>query len=111
MNLTARRNFFSIKSNIIIRDLLKKGYKKYTRFGIFFLAKNRSEDIHYAVLVKKNVGNAVKRNYYKRIIREYIRNNFSKFGQYNMIMFLYNYRESMKHTDLKSEFDKQLTEQ
>jgi ribonuclease P protein component len=108
MNLYARRNFLSIKSDLIIKDILKNGDKKYTRFGIFFLAKKKSTQTYYAILIKKNVGNAVKRNYCKRIVREYIRNNISKFGQYNFIIFLYNNRGEIKYNDLKSEFDRKL---
>jgi ribonuclease P protein component len=59
----------------------------------------------YAVLIKKNVAIAVKRNYYKRIVREYIRKNIKKFNGYNNVVFLFNKRCKAKYRDIKNEFD------
>ena len=62
----------------------------------------------YSVLIKKNVGNAVKRNYYKRIVREFIRKNINKFGTYKKIVFLYNYKGNINFRKLEKEFKKKI---
>ena len=105
MNLSGLPEIRSLKSRKIIKNILDNGNKTYTRFGIFFLVKTDSEFINFAVLVKKSIGNAVKRNYCKRIVREYVRRNKAKFKEYNQIIFLYNSGQNVSFSDLKKEFD------
>jgi len=54
------------------------------------------------------VGNAVKRNYCKRIVREFIRINKHIFGINNKIVFLYNYRGNISFKKLEKEFKETL---
>jgi ribonuclease P protein component len=55
----------------------------------------------YAVLVKKNIGNAAKRNYCKRIAREYIRKNIHTLKKYNRIIFLINNAGDLSYNSLQ----------
>ena len=48
------------------------------------------------------------RNYYKRIVKEYIRKNKKKFNIYNKIVFIFNKNIGRKYLFLKEEFDKKL---
>ena len=98
----------SIKSKKEIKQLLETGEKRYTRFGIFFLAKNEKPEKQIAVLVKKSIGIAVKRNYFKRLIREYIRKNLKKFSDYNQIIFVINKKIDVPFAQLKLEFDQKI---
>ena len=54
------------------------------------------------------MGNSVKRNYYKRRIREFIRNNIDSFGKMNEIIFLYNHKETIKYRQIETELKKKL---
>ena len=105
MNLSGLPEIRSLKSRKNIKNILDNGKKTYTRFGIFFFAKSDSDFINFAVLVKKSIGKAVKRNYCKRIVREYVRLHRAQFKEYNQIIFLYNSNEDTSYNDLKKEFD------
>ena len=109
MNSTARPEFITIKKNREIKALLEGGKKIHTKYGIFFLSRETSlAAISYAVLIKKSVGNAVWRNYCKRIVRTYIRNNVQKFSQFRKFIFLYNFNGKIRYSDLIQEFNKRL---
>ncbi len=56
------------------------------------------------VLVKKAVGIAVKRNYYKRVFREYIRTNLDNFSDYNKILFVINKSIDVPFSQLKMQW-------
>lgn len=70
----------------------------YTPFGIFFMEKQAQDHLlSFAVLVKKNIGNAVYRNYCKRVTREFFRNNKELFKSYSKIVFLFNFNGSFSY--------------
>lgn len=80
-----------------------------TKHGLFFLEENNRSDLTgFAVLIKKNVGNAVWRNYCKRIVRVYIRKNVDNIKKYQRIMFLYNFEGKITYRALEKEFNKHL---
>ena len=109
MNLRVQHKIVTIKKNTEIKEILSTGEKIYTRYGIFFLGKNKTDiRINFAVLIKKSVGNAVWRNYCKRIIRVYIRNSINILPENRQIIFLYTYNGKINHELLKEEFNKKL---
>lgn len=109
MSSSVLPNIVSIKKNAEIKELLEKSKKIHTRYGLIFLNKESfSDQIGFAVLIKKSVGNAVRRNYCKRIIRAYFRNNLKLFVNYGKVLFLYNYKGKLNFQDLVEEFDKRL---
>ena len=108
MSLYAPPKIKAIKSKKEIKQLLETGTKRYTRFGIFFLAKNEKTEKQIAILVKKSIGIAVKRNYFKRLVREYIRNNLKRFSEYNKIIFVINKKIDVPFAQLKLEFDQKI---
>ena len=69
---------------------------------------NSQNQIQYAVLIKKNVGSAVKRNYCKRIVREFIRINKDKFGINNKIVFLFTYKGKVNYWYLNQELSEKM---
>lgn len=83
----------------------------YTVPGILFLHhKDDADDTKFAVLIKKNTGNAVQRNYRKRIVREYLRKNISRFvPRYNRVIFLYTMPGSIDYQMLTEEIDKKVS--
>ena len=109
MSLKDQHKIVAIKKNIDIRAILSSGEKIYTKFGIFFLSHKLSINrMNFAVLVKNNVGNAVYRNYCKRVIRTYIRKNIDQFPQNLQIIFLYTYQGKINYHLLEEEFYKKL---
>jgi len=109
MNISALPNIVSIKKNAEIKELFANAEKIHTRYGLFFLSKESfSDQIGFAVLVKKSVGNAVRRNYYKRIVRSYFRNNLKLFVNYGKVLFLFNFEGKVNFQDLTKEFDNKL---
>ena len=110
MNLKDRHKIVALKKNTDIRKVLSSGEKVYTKFGIFFLShKTTNNQMNFAVLIKKSVGNAVFRNYCKRIVRTYVRKNIDQFPQKSQVIFLYTYQGKINYHLLEEEFYKKLT--
>ena len=93
MNISKRLNISTLKKKHEIREIMDRGTKVYLKTGLIFLFKKEdSKDLKAAFLIKKKIGNAVKRNYIKRVLRSILRENYNIFNKYNRIIFLYNYR-------------------
>ncbi len=109
MNLSARPDKYQvIKKRNEIKEILQNGYRIKTRFGNFYLMQGEQGMKRMAVLIKKHVGNAVQRNYCKRIIRTYIRNTAHQIKQYNDIIFLYTFSGDVTYQDIYEEFSDRL---
>jgi ribonuclease P protein component len=109
MNSHAHPNIQIIKKNSEIKDLLSQGKKIYTKFGFFFIGNNTDQkNFRFAILIKKSVGNAVWRNYCKRITRVYIRNRRDKFIKNNLVLFVYTFKGKIRYKLLEEEFDHKL---
>jgi ribonuclease P protein component len=110
MNLSSQPNSTSLKAKNEISLVLNNGKKIKTTIGPVFLFKDDNvEDKKVAVLIKKNVGKAYYRNYIKRIIRYYVRSEFTLFEKFNRVIFLYGYTgEKIKYEFLKENYNKAL---
>lgn len=61
--------------------------KQKVKSDYFFIYYQKNENItRVAVSVSKKIGNSVKRNHAKRIIRELVRPNLSKFNPTNLVI-------------------------
>ncbi|NOX90824.1 MAG: ribonuclease P protein component [Calditrichaeota bacterium] len=105
MNLSRRHNIVSINKSWEIKQVLDKSRKLYHKYGIVFLNKDDEvkEKLRAAVIVKKNCGRAVRRNYIKRIGRYFICKNITLFKNYNRVIFLFLSKEMFKYKDLDKE--------
>ena len=78
-----------VKNNREFDNIIKKGlYKKNNEFVIYYLDNEKDHD-RFGISVSKKIGNAVTRNYYKRIIRNICdknKNLYSKNKDYIIIM-------------------------
>lgn len=103
MILSKTPNIHSLKNKKEIRDLLVTGRKVYTKYGIIFL-KNLpgTANKHIAILVKKKCGNAVKRNYIKRLLRRFIREHALLLTNNNRIAFLYLYTGKAEYKKIET---------
>jgi ribonuclease P protein component len=109
MNLSAHPKIDVIKKNSEIKEVLSQGKKVRTKYGIFFFCdKAQGETFRFAVLIKKQVGNAVKRNYCKRIVRSYIRNRLNTYIKNYKVIFMYNFDGDINYNLLMNEFDQKL---
>jgi len=66
------------------------------------------ENIKTRIVVRKKVGQAVYRNYIKRIIRAYIRGNRSKLYSYNDFVFYFNSGPKATFKDICNELDERI---
>ena len=109
MNLRDQHSIVTIKKNTEIKEILSTGKKIYTKYGIFFIGHKKTDSrLNFAVLIKKSVGNAVWRNYCKRIIRAYTRKKIDKFPENRQVIFLYTHGGKISYRLLEEEFDKKL---
>ncbi len=110
MNISKRLNIISITNSKEIKQTLDNSKKIYFKYGILFLKKDShlKETLKFAVLVKKHCGNAVRRNYIKRISRNLIVRNITLFKPYNRVIFLFLSKEPFRYNELKNEILKVL---
>ncbi len=108
MNISKRLNIKTITNSKEIKNTLDKSKKIYFTYGIVFLDKDSDvkEKLKFAVLVKKNCGNAVRRNYIKRIARNFVVRNITLFSPYNRVIFLFLSKMPFTYKNLKEELFK-----
>ena len=96
MNISKTLKISTLGKRDEIKNLLESSKKVYTKFGLIFLYIDK-DDINkkIAVLVKKNCGTAVKRNYIKRIIRHFTHEYYYMFSKYNRIIFYTDLKEKL----------------
>lgn len=70
---------YRIKSNIEFDNIIKNGRKKSNSFFVIYYKDRNLLFSRFGISLSKKFGNAVKRNKYKRVLREIIRNNQKKF--------------------------------
>ena len=105
MNLSKTLNIVSLSNKDEIQHILLKGQKVYTKFGLLFLYKDNNDTLSkIGIFVKKKSGNAVKRNYIKRIIRQFACKEYNIICHYNIIVFLYNYQGKISYSDLSNNY-------
>ena len=106
MNISSLHNIKTLRKRNEIKAVLDNGRKISTKYGLIFLHKEAdNEEKKAAVLLKKTVGSAVKRNYIKRILRSIIRNNYKLFfNNCNRIVFIYNYKGKSTFSLIEKEY-------
>jgi ribonuclease P protein component len=106
MNISNRHNIKSLKERSEINKVFHKGEKISTRFGpiFFYQSTDNGDSKKVAILLKKNVGTSVKRNYIKRIIRYFVTQHKAILEHSNRIIFLYNSKNPINYPLLKKEY-------
>lgn len=78
-----------IKSKIEFEDIIKNGKKKSNSYFVIYNKERKNDFSRFGISLSKKFGNAVKRNRYKRILREIIRINQKKFkNNYDYIIIM-----------------------
>lgn len=84
-----------IKKNEEIAKIVLR--KQKVKSDYFFIYYQKNENItRVAVSVSKKIGNSVKRNHAKRIIRELVRPNLNKFNPVNLVVVV---KKDLKDVD------------
>jgi len=106
MNISKLHKITSLRKREEIRFVFENGRKIKTKYGlIFVLKKIEKNNKKAAILLKKNIGSAVKRNYVKRILRAIIRINHENiFNNYNRVLFLFNYKGPINFSLIEKEY-------
>ncbi|MBD3223233.1 MAG: ribonuclease P protein component [Caldithrix sp.] len=112
MNISSQDKIVTLKSRHQINNVLKRGFKISTQFGPIFFPKGKKNDdskvCKIAILLSKKVGNAVHRNYVKRIFKEYIRKHPATFKKYGRAVLIYNFKGSVNFHAMEKELNGKL---
>ena len=78
-----------IKSADEFNDIIKTGTKIYSPFFIIYYKEKKLDNLRFGITQAKKFGKAYKRNRYRRILREIIRNNIKVFkNEYDYIIII-----------------------
>ena len=106
MNISSPLNCSILTNKNEISVVLKNGKKIKSEIGtIYFFSNKNEQSTKVAIFIKKNIGKAFYRNYIKRIIRFYVRSNFTLFENYNRVIFFYNYKEKIRYKFLREKLN------
>lgn len=79
---------YSLKSNKEIAEVFKRKQSVGNRYYVIYYRGNNKGKPRIAISVSKKYGNAVKRNYEKRVTREIVRNNLDSFDEKDMLIII-----------------------
>ena len=68
-----------LKSDLVIRDVIRTGKRVHGRYLDFIYKADDDELRQFCIKTPKRIGNAVRRNRLKRVIREILRKNMDRF--------------------------------
>ena len=78
-----------IKSSDEFNDIIKTGTKLYSPFFIIYYKEKKKDNSRFGITQAKKFGKAYKRNKYRRILREIVRNNINVFkNEYDYIIII-----------------------
>ncbi len=96
-------NKIRIKSSIEFEDIIKNGFKKSNLSFVIYYKERKKLFPRFGITLSKKFGNAVKRNRYKRILREIIRNNQKKFkNEFDYIIIMKKNCENLIYKDIEN---------
>ena len=100
-----------MKENIRIKDakefnfIIKNGKKNSNSFFSIYYIDKKYDESRFGITLIKKFGNAVKRNYYKRVLREIIRNNINMFlNKYDYIIIIKKDCEKISFSEIENIF-------
>lgn len=95
-------NKMRIKDKKEFQLILNKGKKKYTPFFLIYYKDKSKENSRFGFTQVKKFGKAYKRNYYKRILREIVRNNQNKFKKdYDYIIIVLKKCDTLTYQEIE----------
>ena len=86
-------------------DIRKKGKTSYSKFFIINYLLSSQSGFYFGLTVSRKIGNAVKRNYLKRIIRSIIINNHNSMPKNTKLEIIPKKQiEKKKYSELEKDF-------
>ena len=92
-----------IKKNKDFSFIYNNSKKVYTRYAIIFIKENNKKEQRFGFVASKKTGKAVQRNRIKRLFREFVKLNKSKFKESSDYIFVgkSNLKENIKSLKYK----------
>ena len=91
-----------IKSKQEFENLIKNGKRVKNSYFVIYYKERKNDFSRFGVTLSKNFGNAVKRNRYKRILRELIRINQKKFkNAFDYIIIMKKNCDDLEYKDIE----------
>ena len=90
------KNTIIIKKNYEFKTLFSKGKFYYGEFIHMYIRKANSENNKFGIAISKKQGKAVKRNYFKRLIRESYKNSENKIKEGFNILIVGNKNQNIE---------------
>lgn len=102
---------FRIKDKKEFQEILNKGKKIYSPFFLIYYKPKRKEESRFGFTQVKKFGKAYKRNKFRRIFREIVRNNQNKFQKnYDYIIIILKKCETLKYQEIEEKVLQSLKE-
>lgn len=79
---------YILKKSYEIENLLKNKKSVGSRFYVIYYKQNNTQHVHIAVSASKKLGDAVVRNYEKRVIKEILRSHIEKLKGFDMLFVI-----------------------
>ena len=100
-----RKTSYVVKKRAEFLDIRKKGKTIYAKFFIINYFLSSQSGFYFGLTVSRKVGNAVKRNYIKRIIRCIVANNLNSIPKNIKIEIIPKKQiEKKKYSELEKDF-------
>lgn len=100
-----------IKDKKEFQEILNKGKKLYTPYFIIYYKEKQKENSRFGFTQAKKFGKAYKRNRYRRIYKEIIRNNKKIFkNKYDYIIIIMKKSENLTYFEIEDKIKKAIKE-
>ena len=79
---------YVLKKSYDIEKLLQNKMSVGSKYYVIYYKNNVNNEVHIAISASKKIGNAVKRNYQKRMIREILRKKIKKIENLDILFVI-----------------------
>lgn len=90
---------YSLRKNFEIEKLVKMKISVGNKFFAIYYRKNDDNNTKIAVSVSKKNGNAVERNYQKRVVKEIVRKNLDELSGYSMLIVVKSLSKDLTYSE------------
>lgn len=101
-----KKKFRLKKSHEIAKVVLSKQRVAGKHYTIYYMKRN--DGVKIAISVGKKYGNAVERNYAKRVVREIMRPLISQIPSYSLVIVVKEYSKELSFLEKKDSLEKTL---
>ncbi len=95
-----------VRKNLEFNNIIDKGYKFKSNLFFVYMLKNEYDYNRYGIAISKHLGNAVKRNKFKRQIRDIIDDIDIEFRKLDLIFIARPLIKEKKYIEIKNDIIK-----